>query len=224
MRIVRTFRLALAAAVVIPPLVGAQAASKSPRGFDDSWFWGIKGGSTMFTTGAAGDAKVSAPTVGAEWVITRSRVAAYLSVEQAFFDNTAAVFDITSAGSARAVNISDLRSYNAGMYFYPLRYGNLRPYAGLGLAINVIQNADPQGTYPSESAQETVFTSVDEQSSRVSAKFTLGSQDQLQRVSVFAQAATLPTRRNFLINGAANTFVLEAGLRFNLLGAIEKLQ
>ena len=131
---------------------------------------------------------------------------------------------IASAGSARAVNISDLRSYNAGMYFYPLRYGNLRPYAGLGLSINVIQNADPQGSYTSESAQETVFTSVDEQSSRVSAKFTLGAQYQLQRVSVFAQAATLPTRRNFLINGAANTFVLEAGLRFNLLGAIEKLQ
>lgn len=224
MRIVRTFRLALAAAAVIPTLVGAQAASKSPRGFENSWFWGIKGGSTMFTTGASGDAKVNAPTVGAEWVITRSKVALYLGVDQAFFDNTAAVYDASAPGSARAVNIGDLRSYNAGMFFYPLRYGNLRPYAGLGLAINVIQNADPLGTYVDAKSQAAVFTTIDDQSSRVSARFTLGAQYQVQRVALFVQGATMPTRNNFLINGAANSFVVEGGLRFNLLGAIEKLQ
>jgi len=223
MRIVRTFRLALAAAV-LPALAGAQVTSKAPRGFDDSWYWGIKGGATMFTTGLSGDSKVSAPTVGAEWVITRTRVAAYLSMQQAFFDNTAAVFDASASGSVRPVSIGDLRSYNAGMFFYPVRFGELRPYAGLGLSINVIQNAEPLGTYSSEDAQNAVFASVDDQSSRVSAQFTLGAQYEVQRFALFAQAATLPTRRNFLINGAANTFVLEAGLRFNLVGAIEKLQ
>lgn len=224
MRIVRTFRLALAAAALIPMLASAQAAAKAPRAFDDSWFWGIKGGSTMFTTGAAGDAKVSAPTFGAEWLVTRSRMGVYLSVEQAFFDNTAAVFDASSVGSARPVDISDLRSYNAGVYFFPLRYGNLRPYAGLGIAISVIQNAEPRGTYTSEASQQAVFESVDDQSSRVSPVFTAGAQYQVQRVSLFGQVATLPTRRNFLINGAANTFVLQAGVRFNLLGAIDRLQ
>jgi hypothetical protein len=55
--------------------------------------------------------------------------------------------------------------------------------------------------------------------------FTVGAQAQVQqRLSVFAQAATMPTRNNFLINGAANTFVLEAGVRFNLLGAIDPLK
>jgi outer membrane protein W len=224
MRIVRTFRLALAVAAVVPALAGAQAASNARRGFDDSWFWGIRGGSTMFTTGASGDSKVSAPTVGAEWMITRTRIAAYLAVEQAFFDNTAAVFDPSAAGSARAVDISDLRSYNAGVYFFPVRYGNLRPYAGLGIAINVIQHAEPRGTFTSEESQLAVFETVDAQSSRVSAVLSAGAQYQVGRAALFGQIATLPTRRNFLINGAANTFVLQGGVRFNLLGAIEKVQ
>ena len=223
MRIVRTFRLALAAAAVVPMVAGAQASSQSPRDFDNSWFWGIKGGSTMLTTGASGNTKVSAPTFGAEWLITRKRMALSIGIDQAFFDNTAAVYDPSAAGSARAVNISDLRSYSAGVYFFPLKYGSLRPYAGLGLSVNVIQNADPQGTYANTDAQEAVLTEIDNQSSRVSARFTVGAQYQLQRVAIFGQAATLPTRNNFLINGAANTFVLEAGLRFNLLSAIEKL-
>ena len=47
---------------------------------------------------------------------------------------------------------------------------------------------------------------------------------QVQRASLFAQVATMPTRNNFLINGAANTFMLEAGVRFNLLKAIDRLQ
>ncbi len=224
MRIVRTFRLALALAAVVPALATAQSASNARLGFDDSWFWGIRGGSTMFTTGANGETKVSAPTVGAEWLITRSRVAAYVAVEQAFFDNTAAVFDASAAGSLRPVDISDLRSYNAGIYLFPVRYGNLRPYAGIGLAINVIQNAEPRGTYTSEESQLAVFESVDEQSSRVSAVLTAGAQYQVGRASIFGQVASMPTRRNFLINGAANTFVLQGGVRFNLLGAIEKVQ
>lgn len=223
MRIARTFRLALAAAAVIPTLAGAQA-SNAPRTFNDSWFWGIKGGSTMFTTGANGDSKVNAATVGAEWVVTRSRAAVYLSVEQAFFDNTAGVFDASSVGSVRSVSISDLRRYNAGVYLFPIKHESFRPYAGLGLAINVIQNAEPQGTYSSVAAQDSVFSAVDEQSSRVSAVFTLGAQAKvMDRVWLFAQGVTMPTRRNFLINGAANTFVVEGGVRFNLLGAIEKL-
>lgn len=225
MRIVRTFRLALTAAAFVPALVGAQGTSNAPRSFQDSWFWGAKGGSTMFTTGTDGAAKVTAPTVGAEWLITRTHAALYVSVEQAFFDNTAGVFDASAPGSLRAVNINDLRRYGAGVFIFPVTYGNLRPYAGLGLSLNVIQNADPLGTFTSADAQQNVFRAVDNQSSKVAAVFTLGAQAQLQpRLSVFAQAATMPTRRNFLINGAANTFVLEAGLRFNLIRAIDPLK
>ncbi|MEP7382389.1 MAG: hypothetical protein ABI910_11915 [Gemmatimonadota bacterium] len=225
MRIVRTFRLAVTAAAIIPALVGAQAPTKAARLFDDSWFWGVKGGTTMFTSGVDGSSKVNAPTVGGEWLITRTHAALYVSVEQAFFDNTAGVFDATAPGSVRSVYISDLRRYSASIFFFPLQYGNIRPYGGFGLAINVIQNADPQGTYTSTDSQQAVLTAVDDQSSRAAAIFTLGAQAQVQpRIAVFAQAATMPTRKNFLINGAANTFVFEAGLRFNVASAIETLK
>lgn len=223
MRIARTFRLALAAAAVIPTLALAQA-SNAPRTFNDSWFWGIKGGSTMFTTGADGNTKVTAPSVGGEWLITRTHIGLYLSVEQSFFDETAGVYDASSVGSVRPVSISDLRRYSGGVYFFPFKTTAVRPYAGLGLAINVIQNAEPQGTYGSAAAQDSVFSAVDDQSSRVSSVFTLGAQAQIvNRVSFFAQASAIPTRRHFLINGSSNTFALEAGLRFNLLGAIDRL-
>jgi hypothetical protein len=33
----------------------------------------------------------------------------------------------------------------------------------------------------------------------------------------------MPTRNRFLINGRSNTYLLEAGLRYNLVDAIEKL-
>lgn len=223
MRNVRTFGLALLAAAVIPVAADAQTSSRA-RIFDDSWFWGVKGGSTTFTTGESGTTRVNAPTIGAEWLITRTRAALYVSVEQAFFDNRAGVFDPTTAGSVRPVSISDLRRYHAGLLAFPVQYGSLRPYAGLGLAINVIQNAQPEGTFNSPETQEAVFTSVHDQSSRMSVVYTAGLQAQVQRVSLFAQASTMPTRRNFLINGGANTFMFEAGVRYNLAGAIERLQ
>ena len=97
MRIVRKIGLVLAAAV-IPSLVSAQASSNGGRPFEDSWFWGVKGGMTSFSTGTNGSARVSAPTVGGEWLITRTRVAMYLSVEQTFFDKTVGVFDASAAG------------------------------------------------------------------------------------------------------------------------------
>lgn len=222
MRIVRTFGLALIAAAILPVASSAQSAAQGPRDFNDSWFWGIRGGSTMFNAGADGSSKVYAPSVGAEWLITRSRVALNLSVEQSFFDDQAGIFDPSVAGSVRPVSISDMRTYQASVFFFPKQYGSLRPYAGLGLALNVIQSAEPMGTYASSESQVAVLSSIEEQTSRASAIFTLGTQWQVQRSALFLQATTMPTRRNFLLSGAANTFQLQAGVRYNLVGAIEK--
>ena len=53
--------------------------------------------------------------------------------------------------------------------------------------------------------------------------FTLGSQYDFQRAALFVQASTMATRNRFLINGNANTYLIEAGLRYNVVDAIEKL-
>lgn len=221
MRSVRKLALALAA-VVIPSLVSVHA--QAPRPFEDSWFWGLKGGVTSFSTGVGGTGRVSAPTIGGEWLITRTHVGMYVSIDQSFFDKTANVFDPSATGSLRPVAIKDMRRYNVGLFAFPVKFGSLRPYAGLGFAINVIQNAQPSGTFDTPERQDSVFRRVEDQSSRSSFVLTGGVQGEFGRTSLFVQGSSMPTRNNFLISGSANTFMIEGGVRFNLLGAIEKLK
>ncbi|MBC7897794.1 MAG: hypothetical protein H7066_20410 [Cytophagaceae bacterium] len=220
MRIVRKLGYTLLVAIV-PTVASAQAAQ--PRNsFDDSWYWGAKGGVASFDPNGSG--RVTAPSMGAEWLITRSRAALYISIDQAMFDETAGVYDPSVQGSVRPVSISDLRRYGAGLYAFPVAINNIRPYLGFGLSINVIQDADPKGTFVSSNSQDSVFNAVQEQTSKVSAVFTGGAQVNFGRIALFGQASAMPTRNNFLFAGASHTFVLEAGLRYNLARAIEQLK
>lgn len=221
MRIVRTVARVVAGAAFIPALVLAQ--KPADRTFNDSWFWGVKGGATMFTV-ANGAAQKTAPSVGAEWLITRTRIALNISIEQSFFDDQAGVYDPTVSGSFRPVDISDWRRYQASVFFFPGAVSNLRPYAGMGLAINVIQNAAPEGQFTSQDAQDNVFQQVSDFSSRASAVFTGGAQYAVGRASLFGQVNAMPTRSHFLISGSGYTFMFEGGIRYNIGSAIEKLK
>jgi opacity protein-like surface antigen len=223
MRTIRTLTAGLAC-VLLPAVAAAQAAPQSvpnkARTFTDSWYWGAKGGISMFGSAAE---DISAPSVGAEWMITRTRIAMYVSVEQSFFDTQGAVFDPTSAGGARIVDIKDSRRYNLQLFAFPKQYGSFRPYAGLGFALISIRDAQPTGTFSSAGSQDTVFARVNDESSRTTPVFTLGGQYDVQRFALFVQASTMATRNRFLINGKANTYLIEGGLRYNLVDAIEKL-
>lgn len=220
MRSIRTLTAGLAFAALLPAVAAAQTVPQGARSFTDSWYWGAKGGVSMF--GAAAE-DISAPTFGGEWMITRTKIAMYVSVEQSFFDTQGAVFDPTSSGSARVVDIKDSRRYNLQLFAFPKQFGSFRPYAGLGYAVIMIRNAEPEGTFASPGSQDTVMAMVDDFSSRTSPVFTLGGQLDFSRSALFVQASTMATRNRFLINGKANTYLLEAGLRYNLADAIEKL-
>jgi hypothetical protein len=221
MRIARQFALSLLA-VATPMVVVAQQSVSTRTQFENSWYWGAKGGVSSFDPNGSG--RISAASVGAEWLITRSRAALYVSVDQSFFEDVAGVYDPTVQGSVRPVDVSDWRRYAVGLLAFPVTWGNLKPYAGLGLSINVIQNADPQGTFATTASQTKVFDDVSEQTSRVSATMTAGLQIQVGRAALFGQASAMPTRNNFLISGSSHTFVLEGGLRFNLASAVEVLR
>src|SRR5215213_3869336 len=125
--------------------------------------------------------------------------------------------------SIHIVDIKDSRRYNLQLFAFPKQYGAFRPYAGLGFALITIRDAQPEGTFASTASQDTIFSTVEDQSSRTTPVFTLGSQYDFQRAALFVQASTMATRNRFLINGKANTYLLEAGLRYNLVDAIEKL-
>ena len=220
MRTIRTLTAGLACAALLPAIAAAQSVPQKARSFTDSWYWGAKGGVSMF--GATAE-DITAPTVGGEWLITRTRVAMYVSVEQAFFDTQGGVFDPSSAGSVRIVDIKDARRYNMQLFAFPKQYGAFRPYAGLGFALLAIRNAQPEGTFTSPESADSVFTNVDDQSSRTTPTFTLGGQFDFSRFAFFVQGTAMATRNRFLINGKPNSYMVEAGLRYNLVDAIEKL-
>jgi hypothetical protein len=219
MRTIRTLTAGLACAALLPAVAAAQAPQKV-RSFTDSWYWGAKGGVSLF--GATAE-DISAPTFGGEWMITRTRVAMYVSVEQSFFDTQGGVFDPSSTGSTRIVDIKDSRRYNMQLFAFPKQFGAFRPYAGLGFALITIREVNPEGTFTSPASQDSVLSDVDASSSRTAPVFTLGGQLDFARAALFVQASSMPTRNRFLINGKANTYLLEAGLRYNLTDAIEKL-
>jgi hypothetical protein len=220
MRMVRT-AAALAGLTLLPSLLFAQSNGSS-NGMKDSWFWGINGGAMLFNAGFDEDVMVTAPSVGGEWLITRTNVALRVSVAQAFFEEQSAIFDPTVSGSVRPVDVKDWRRYAAEIYFMPSGDRSLVPYAGFGLALNVLQSATPVGSFSSEESLDEVFTLVDDFSTRASLMFTLGTQMRVGRSGVFVQASAMPTGRQFLLNRSNYTIGLEAGIRYNVGSAIDR--
>jgi hypothetical protein len=222
MRMARLAAKAVVGIALVPGLAFAQA-NESAKYFNDSWFWGLNGGAMFLTTGYDSDVKVTAPSVGGEWLITRTRIGLRIAIDQAFFDEQTAVFDPSTSGGARLIQVKDWRRYSAEVYFFPFpNAGMLRWYAGLGLSLNVLQNATPMGSFSSEAQMDTVFTLVNEWSSRVSPTFTMGLQAGFGRGALFVQGSGMPTRNNFLLNRSAYTFMVQGGLRYNIGSAIEK--
>lgn len=220
MRMVRT-AAAVVGLTLLPALLSAQANGSS-SGIRDSWFWGIHGGAMVFDAGIdAEPVMVTAPTIGGEWFITRASIALRMSVQQAFFDEMTAVFDPT-AGGARPVAVKDWRRYAAELYFMPSGDRFLTPYLGMGVALNVIQEATPQGSFTSEASLDSVYTRVNEFSSRASLLASVGGQFNFGRTAFFMQASAMPTRNQFLLSRSQYTIGLEAGLRYNFGSAIEK--
>ena len=127
MRMIRTLTAGLACVAFLPALAAAQAAPQSlpqkARTFTDSWYWGAKGGVSVFSSATE---DITAPMVGAEWLITRTRVAMYVSIEQSFFDTEGSVSDASSIGGERLVNIHDSRRYNMQLFAFPKRARLLR--------------------------------------------------------------------------------------------------
>jgi hypothetical protein len=224
MRMVRRTAKALAGIALVPGLLVAQATetASTNNGFNDSWFWGVNGGMMTFTAGVGSDVTVTAPMIGGEWFITRSAIALRVTIQQAFFDEQGEMFDPTVAGNVRPVNVENWRRYAAEVYFIPTSLGTMRPYAGLGLSLNLLRDAVPAGSFATPEQMDEALDATDRLRSRVAATFTGGVQWQLWRGAVFVQASAMPTQRNFLFSRSHYTFIGEAGLRINMGTAIEK--
>jgi hypothetical protein len=117
--------------------------------------------------------------------------------------------------------VKDQRRYAVEIYAMPSGDHTLIPYAGAGIALNVLQSATPVGSFVSQESLEQVYTDVDDFSSRASLVGTVGAQANFGRSAIFGQASAMPTRNAFLLNRSAYTLVFEAGIRYSFGSAIE---
>jgi hypothetical protein len=213
MRTVRWMSSVLALVVLTPVVSSAQ----SNRLFENAWFWGAKAGLMNFSTGIENK---TAPLVGAEWLITRNRAGLYLSAEQAFFTATGYVPD--GSGGTVNVDLKDSRRYTAALLAFPVNWGTIRPYAGVGLSLNLIQHATEQsGQVTDPDQDDAIATAIHDERDRVAFIMMGGVQAQYQRFSVFGQATFMPARANFFFSGRS-TYILEAGIRYNVGSSIDK--
>jgi hypothetical protein len=207
----------MSSVLALVALTPAVSAAQSNRLFENAWFWGAKAGLMNFSTGIENK---TAPLVGAEWLITRNRAGLYLSAEQAFFNATGYVVD--GNGQPVDVALKDSRRYTAALLAFPVNWGSLRPYGGVGLALNLIQHATVNQAQITDPDQEDVIaTAVHEERDRVAFLIMGGLQAQYRRFSVFGQATYMPARANFFFSGRS-TYILEAGIRYNVGSSIDK--
>lgn len=217
MRTIRRLSAGLAFLVLLPAVASAQTAHP----FTNAWYWGAKGGAMTVRTGLESQI---APTIGVDWMITRTRAGLYLSVEQGYFNAIGSVADTSSASGLREVELKNFRRVSAALLAYPGTVGGLRTYAGMGVALNIIQRTRPtDATFTSSGGANDAMQRMESRRSRTSVVFMGGVQREWDNLALFAQATAMPTGSRFLLSGDDNLYMLEAGLRLNIGSAIEKL-
>lgn len=216
MRTVRALWTALAVVMLLPGVGAAQ----SGKPFKDAWFWGIKGGGLVYGDMAAnGTSKYTqAPSVGADWMITRTHGALYASFSQAFFTTTQMV--ATSAGDTvgQPVTLKDMRRFDIAAVGFPGDNSRIRPYAGLGVSLKQIADAEPQQV-PNDYEASVIQT----YRTGFSPLVMIGTQFRLSAISAFVQATASPAQKNmFLYNSKSFHLGYEIGIRYNAGTSIER--
>ncbi|HEU4880171.1 MAG TPA: hypothetical protein VFT21_11995 [Gemmatimonadaceae bacterium] len=208
------------AGLLCAALVPATGSAQRVRDFEDSWFWGVKGGVSAYSP-TLGDSETAA-TFGAEWLITRTHGALYVSVDQANIEATSAVFDPTADGSVRSVAVDKLRRVGFAALAFPKQFGRFRPYAGLGLSIDLIGDAVPLISGDETSVDDAVYERIDDRKSQAALLGMGGVQAQVGRAAVFGQASFIPANKKFLLDDSMTFF--EFGVRYNFGGAREGIK
>ena len=213
MRTVRWLSLGVALATVLPSAAFAQEG----RHFKNAWFWGAKAGITSFSTDRVKNAV--APSLGVEWLITRSRGGLYASFDQAFFEEETVIY--TQAYGPHTIQMQNMRRVTLAGLAFQFNIGTLRPYGGVGLALNFIQEVAPVDPITSQDQETIVARRAMDTKDRAAFIVMAGVQLQYLRFSAFGQAAVMPAQARFMLNSRP-VYHLEAGIRWNVGSAIDR--
>ncbi|MBA3656342.1 MAG: hypothetical protein H0W69_03205 [Gemmatimonadaceae bacterium] len=211
----------LCALVVLCFVSASRVQAQSSRPFENSWFWGVKAGTLRFATN---DESRTVGTVGADWVITRKTGGLYVSFDVANFASNLRVADSNAGGGFRQLEVNGLRRIGVAGMFFPVKYGRIRPYAGLGFNLDLLGDAavvvDTADT-TSDAPDKSFFSNINERRSQIGLMFLGGAQAEFSRLAVFVHASVEPDAGNLLI-GRDPLVALQVGLRYNVGTSIDR--
>lgn len=226
MRSIKTLALAACAAAAI----SASAEAQGTRPFRDSWFWGLQTGGLTYATIDAADPTLAvnssfAPTVGVDWLITRTTGGLYVGFSQAFLNSQSAILNGPSTADSgyRAVEVRNLRRFDMLAMAFPGNYLRFRPYVGAGFSFRYLGTAEALGPFDQQRQIEYAESAVNDAKASFGPAFIAGGQYRLMGVSAFGQVTVSSMSRNFLLGtGRSVSFSTEIGVRYNIGSSIER--
>lgn len=207
-------------AVAFTALLATTAQAQDARPFQNSWFWGAKVGT--LSIGTSETSRTWAPSIGMDWLITRNAGGLYVFADHASFDVRTSVPDATATpDSRRDVDLRNLRRFGFAAFVSPRTLGIVRPYAGLGMSINVIGRANSLPDEDGNTAGSGTNTDIEDERSRAAVLGLAGLQAQFARAAAFTQLTITPASSRFLINDGPMVGV-DIGLRYNFGSSVAR--
>ena len=218
----------VAVAMTIAALITEPSAAQDGRQFKDAWFWGLKGGSLLYSSAVANSA--AAPLIGGEWVISRSRGGLYASYDQLFMNTLGQFVDRDANNSAffHQVALRNMRRISIAGLVFPMQSVRVHPYGGVGVSFNQVNNAELINAASNAGRQAQALDSIQTKRTSFAPLFMGGVQVKLQPASVFGQLTASPIQQNFFLsndtNGRAFNLSFEFGVRYNVGSSIDRVR
>jgi hypothetical protein len=224
MRSIATFA---AAAMLAGAAITADAQPSRP--FRDAWFWGVSGGAISYAGAdvtAPGNGSTSvAPSIGLDWLITRTTGGLLVSFNQAFANTQGLIRNGPTAADTgfRVVDVKSIRRFNMLAMAFPGNYLRFHPYVGAGVSFWYLPDAVAGGTFTQQKQVDFAQSSVNDVKAALGPSFMAGAQYRLKALSVFGQASVSARAKDFLLaNGHTLSYATEFGVRYNLGSSIER--
>ena len=218
----------LATAAVLAAVISQPSAAQEGRQFKDAWFWGAKGGVVAFSSNGGTD-NSPAPSVGIDWVITRSIGGLYVSFDQTFLSTETRFSTIGANGFADPLaRVHNERRLALAALVFPMQSPRFHPYFGLGGAVHKIGSYNYLTDFTSAGQYSIAEDSIQSRKVAISPLVMGGLQMRATRFSVFGQTLVTFMPENYLINCPCSKrglrYSVEGGIRYNVGTSIDKVR